>query len=124
MAIEPAPAPSVDFAGVWRNELGSEMELQLNGNAVSGIYRTNVGSPKPTEEFSLVGLATGDLITFTVNFGKYGSLTAWAGQHTEHEAGVYEIRTLWHLAKNIENADEPEDLWSAVLAGANTFKRI
>ena len=70
MTIESAPAPSVDFAGVWRNELGSEMEVQINDNTVSGIYRTNVGSPKPTEEFALVGFATGDLITFTVNFGE------------------------------------------------------
>ncbi len=120
---EPAPPPSVDFEGNWENGLGSQMELSVNGNAVSGVYRTNVGAPTPTEEFDLVGLVTGDLITFTVNFGKYGSLTAWAGQHTEKGVGEFEIKTLWHLAKNIPDAEEPSDLWSGILAGANSFSR-
>ena len=120
---EPAPPPSVDFAGVWENGLGSEMEIAVNVNQITGVYRTNVGAPTPSEEFDLVGFVTGDIITFTVNFGKYGSLTAWAGQHTEVSAGVFEIKTLWHLAKNVPDANEPEELWSAILAGANSFKR-
>lgn len=124
MAVEPAPPPSVMFEGKWKNNLDSEMELTVQGNHISGIYRTNVGSPSPTEEFDLKGFATGDLITFTVNFGKYGSLTAWAGQHTEESPGSYVINTLWHLAKNVPDADEPDDLWSAVLAGANQFSRV
>ena len=115
------PPPGVDFEGLWKNGLQSEMELSVNGNKVTGKYRANVGAPQPTEEFDLVGWATEDLITFTVNFGKYGSLTAWVGQHTEVRPGEYEIRTLWHLAKDIPDADEHENLWAAVLAGANTF---
>jgi hypothetical protein len=99
------------------------MELTISGNNITGVYRTNVGSPQPSEEFSLVGFATGDLLTFTVNFGKYGSITAWAGQHTEPTPGEYVIKTLWHLAKNVADPSEPEDLWSAILAGANTFRR-
>lgn len=121
--VEAAPAPSVDFEGVWMNGLGSEMELSVNGNALSGVYRTNVGAPAPTEEFALVGFVTNDLITFTVNFGKYGSITAWAGQHTEVSAGQFEIKTLWHLTKNVTDQNEPEELWSSILAGANTFTR-
>jgi hypothetical protein len=99
------------------------MELAITGNKVAGVYRTNVGAPAPTEEFDLTGFVSGDLITFTVNFGKYGSLTAWAGQHTEIRSGEYEIKTLWHLAKNIADANEPADLWSSILAGANSFTR-
>jgi len=38
--------------------------------------------PKPTEEFDLVGFASEHLLAFTVNFGEYGSLTAWVGLHT------------------------------------------
>jgi hypothetical protein len=120
---EPAPAPSVDFEGIWINSLGSEMELAVNGNTIAGVYRTNVGAPAPTEEFALVGFATNDLITFTVNFGKFGSLTAWAGQHTEIAAGQFEIKTLWYLTKNVADANEPAELWSSILAGANTFTR-
>ena len=99
------------------------MELAVNGNEVTGTYRTNVGAPAPTEEFDIVGFVTGDLITFTVNFGMYGSLTAWAGQHTEPRPNEYEIQTLWHLAKNIADPDEPTGLWAGVLAGANVFTR-
>jgi hypothetical protein len=120
---EPAPLPTVDFEGTWENGLESTMELSVSGNNVTGIYRTNVGSPKPTEEFDLTGYVTGDLISFTVNFGKYGSLTAWVGQHTEPEAGQFEIKTLWHLTKNVPDNDEPDDLWSSILAGANSFTR-
>ena len=120
---EPSPPPNVDFEGIWENTLGSQMELSVQGNAVTGIYRTNVGAPEPTEEFSIVGFATGDLISFTTNFGKYGSLTAWVGQHTEVAAGQYEIRTMWHLARNVPDHEEPDDLWSATLAGANVFTR-
>ncbi|KLN59644.1 hypothetical protein WH96_16490 [Kiloniella spongiae] len=121
--VELAPPPSEDFQGIWENGLGSQMELSVQGNDVSGIYRTNVGEPTPTEEFDLTGFASGDLITFTVNFGKYGSLTAWAGQHTVIRPGEFEIKTLWHLAKNIAEQNEPKELWSGILAGANSFVR-
>lgn len=120
---EIAPPPSVDFSGVWHNGLGSAMDLSISGNLVSGIYKTNVGSPKPTEEFPVTGFVTGDLICFSANFGKYGSLTTWAGQHTETKPGVFEIKTLWHLAKDVPDSNEPKEMWSAVWAGANDFSR-
>jgi hypothetical protein len=123
MALEPAPLPSVDFSGKWINELHSEMELVITGNGVTGVYRTHVGQPKPTEAFPLVGFVTGDMISFTVNFGKYGSLTAWVGQHTEPKPGNYAIRTLWQLSKNVQDQDEPEQLWGSVLTGSNLFAR-
>lgn len=120
---KPGPVPTVDFTGKWKNNLGSEMELEaLTNGRVKGIYRTGVGQPAPTEEFELVGFASGDLLSFTVNFGKYGSLTAWAGQHTV-ENKVERIYTLWHLARNVKDAEEPKELWGAILAGANTFER-
>jgi len=120
----PNPSTIVDFDGIWRNGLGSEMDLSVDqtGN-VTGTYKTNVGAPTPTEEFPLVGFASGDLITFTVNFGQYGSLTSWAGQHTEDSTGNGQIHTLWHLAKNIKDEDEPANLWAGILAGANIFTR-
>ena len=123
MTIQPAPAPTVDFAGKWVNDLNSEMELTVVGNELRGTYRTNVGQPAPTEEFALIGLVTEDIISFSVNFGIYGSLTAWVGQHIEGPSGNFKIKTLWHLTKNVQDSDEPEDLWSSILAGANTFSR-
>ncbi|MGF6189312.1 avidin/streptavidin family protein [Serratia sp. 2723] len=116
-------APGVNFDGKWRNELNSEMELKINANgAVSGKYKTGVGAPGKTEEFELTGFTSGDLLSFTVNFGNYGSLTSWAGQLTT-EGGVEVIKTMWLLARNIKDADEPESIWGAILTGYDNFKR-
>ena len=118
-----APTPKVNFNGKWRNELHSEMDLVVDtAGSVTGTYRTGVGSPSPVEEFDLVGFASADLLSFTVNFGQYGSLTSWAGQHTV-QGGAERIKTMWLLAKNVEDANEPASLWGAVLTGADTFRR-
>lgn len=117
-------ARQVDFNGLWRNELNSEMELVVNAKSgsVTGVYRTGVGTPKPTEDFSLVGFASGDLLSFTVNFGKYGSLTSWSGQ-SALVAGKDVIKTMWLMAENVPDSDEPDKLWGAMLTGADNFRR-
>lgn len=112
-----------DFAGSWRSQRGSEMELALSGRSLSGTYRTAVGEPGPDEGFSLVGFVNGDLIAFTVDFGVYGSVAAWAGQHTT-EAGGERIHALWYLPRNLVDAEEPRMLWAGILAGADTFTRV
>lgn len=118
-----APAPVINFNGKWRNELLSEMDLVVDEiGSVTGKYRTGVGSPSPIQEFDLVGFASGDLLSFTVNFGQFGSLTSWVGQHTV-EAGGEKIQTMWLLAKNVEDSIEPASLWGAVLTGADIFRR-
>lgn len=118
-----APAPSVNFNGKWRNELDSEMNLIVDARGnVSGKFKTGVGAPSPAEVFDLVGFASGDLLSFTVNFGKYGSLTSWVGQHTI-ENGTDVIKTLWLLSRNIEDQEEPANLWGAVLTGYDNFQR-
>ena len=114
---------AVDFAGRWKNQHGSEMQLRVGpGGRLIGTYHTAVGAPSPKQEFELTGFTCGDLVAFTVNFGRFGSLTAWTGQHTLAD-GAERIQTLWHLAKNIPAADEPRALWAGVLAGADTFER-
>lgn len=113
------------FDGTWYNQYPSQMTLKVDpttGN-VSGVYQTEVGAPNPGEKFSLVGFVSGDLLAFSVNFGKYGSLTSWAGQLTENKQGKEQIDTFWHLVKNVEDADEPKKMWAAVLTGADTFLR-
>src|SRR3954462_13766833 len=116
-------APTVNFNGTWVNELGSKMELKVSQTGeVIGTYATAVGTPPKNERFDLRGFASGDLLAFTVNFGKYGSLTSWAGQHTEEDQGAV-IKTMWILARNIEDQNEPGQLWGAVLTGYNNFTR-
>lgn len=118
--------PKIPFAGTWHNDLDSQMELKVGADgALSGKYRTRVGAPQDSEEFALVGSVNGDLIAFVVNWGAYGSVTAWVGQHTADEGGAHErIVTLWHLGKNLSEGAEAGALWGAITAGANTFTRV
>ena len=114
----------VDFSGRWKNQHGSEMELRMGpGDRLTGSYHTAVGAPSPSQEFELAGFACGDLVAFTVDFGRFGSLTAWAGQHTRAD-GVERIHTLWHLAKNVLEGEESGGPWTGVLAGADVFERV
>ena len=86
-------------------------------------FRTAVGVPSPKESFPLCGFVEGDLIAFSVSFGLHESVTAWAGQHTIVD-GRERIETLWHLARNIADEDEPRALWSAILSGADSFELL
>ena len=115
--------PTIDFSGIWVNELGSEMELTVQEGRANGTYRTGVGRASPAERFELTGFASRDRIVFCVKFGTYGTLGAWAGLHSE-ENGVEEIYSLWHLPRDIQEDEEAKDYrWSAILTGVNTFKR-
>ena len=106
----------MNFTGTWNNERGSQMVLDHHGNQIVGTYRTNVGSPEASETFALVGFAVETRITFTVDYSRYGSLTAWTGYVEE---GV--LHTLWHLARRPE---EPSEAWASVRAGAARFTRV
>ena len=116
--------PLFDFDGRWYNQHASHMDIQVDKNGgVSGSYSTAVGAPGQEEEFQLVGFAAEDQISFTVNFGKYASLTAWAGQATEDADKNAVILTFWHLTKNIPDPAEPKNQWATVLTGSDVFKR-
>ncbi len=111
-----------NFEGTWKNQLSSDMTLTVVDGKVTGKYRTGVGAPTPAEEFELVGFTTCDQISFTVNFGKYGSLTSWVGQHTT-DGGKEVIKTMWLLSENVPDSEEPKKLWGSVLTGADNFVR-
>lgn len=112
----------IDFSGTWVNDLGSEVTFVQNVREITGTYKTNVGQPDPTEEFNVVGWAFGDQISFTTDFSKHGSLTAWVGQHTDH-TGEEVIHTLWQLSRNVQDPNEKESLWAGIQAGSNQFRR-
>lgn len=121
-ALLASPA-AVDFNGAWRNELGSEMHLIVDAHGVvSGKFRTGVGEPQSAAEFELSGFASGDLLSFVVNFGRYNSLASWSGQHTVDD-GNEVIKTMWLLARDVADADESSGMWAAVLTGSNHFRR-
>ncbi|GGX67769.1 hypothetical protein GCM10011309_16800 [Litorimonas cladophorae] len=115
-------SPVAEVAGAWVNERGSSVTFTENAGLLSGYYNTQLGNPDPASRFPLTGFIEGDQLTFTVNFKGYGSLTSWTGQISEDAEGVY-IRTLWHLTRDVPDAQEEDDLWSSIIAGPATFRR-
>jgi hypothetical protein len=115
-------APS-GFDGVWNNQLGSKMSLVVRGNAVTVKYESAVsGLDKPVTG-DIVGFVADDIIAIVVKWNiKSVSMTTWVGQAVLVD-GRERLNTLWHLIRNTPEADEPEDAWAAVLAGADYFSR-
>lgn len=110
-----APKSGIDFSGYWQNQLKSQMLLSVDGAGnVTGEYHTAVGDPD-NQIAPLVGYATGDILTFTVNYG--GSLAVWAGHYNPVLA---ELVTMWYLA-----VDSPDDQdWDETLAGSDRFVKL
>jgi hypothetical protein len=113
----------MDFAGTWHNQHGSVMDLEISDDGrVTGRFMSGVGLAELGEPFALAGFVAGDLISFTVDFGPRGSLTAWVG-HGWLEHGVERIETLWQMAVELPLPGEQATLWRGTWAGADTFAR-
>jgi hypothetical protein len=109
----------VDFAGTWRNQIGSTMTITVAGQAVTGEYVSTDSSNNTTAKGRLVGSVDGDLIAFVVNWDDYLSLTAWTGQLVGAK-----LKTLWLLVKDTAEDDEALKLWQSTNAGADEFTKI
>lgn len=116
-------ASAEDISGTWVNERGSAVTFTDNNGLLSGYYNTQLGNPDPESRFPLTGFIEGDQVTFTVNFKSYSSLTSWTGQMSEDDQGPF-IRTLWHLTRDIPDAEEDEDMWSSIIAGSAKFRPV
>jgi Avidin family len=116
-----APSSQIDFSGQWKNELGSSMVLSIEGSQVTGTYLSAVSAGDGPVEAPLYGSVTGDLISFSVNWGN--SITSWVG-HGIRENDQDGIVTLWHLVAAIPDETNPQSQWKTVYAGADSFTRI
>lgn len=111
---------TVDFSGHWVNELGSYMDLTLAGNTLSGNYvsaKSKGGGATPP--FPIVGTVSGDLISWTVNWGVM--ITAWVGHGVIQKDGTVRILTLWQIIQVVADETDPGEQWKTVLAGADEF---
>jgi len=112
-----------DISGVWVNQRGSSVSFVETEGQLTGTYNTQLGSPDPATAFPLSGIIAGDQIAFAVNFQDYGSLTNWTGQISEDAEGPF-IRTLWHLTRDVPDAQEEDDMWGSITSGYAVFRPV
>lgn len=119
------------ITGIWYNELGSQMELFIDGqNNITGLYMTKVGYAEGT--YHLIGqadLSTNPLpkqglsISFVVcwineHFNSHAS-TGWVGQLHFADTEDETITTTWLLT----NETTPDQNWHSTLVGQDIFTR-
>ena len=112
--------------GLWYNELGSSMELQVNGNVVSGMYHTGVGEAQGS--YPVKGLtdthplgqnqAVGFVVIWENKGGSSHSVTTWSGQ-LQMIDGQEVLTATWLLT----HETDPELDWQSTLVGKDTFTR-
>ncbi|XP_068709555.1 avidin-related protein 4/5-like [Montipora foliosa] len=113
-----------DVSGIWHNQLGSTMEINLNkdGTSFSGTYSNNAPDSPPLIE-SLIGSvgSSGSPATlgFTVNFEGGRFTTSWSGQYFNND-GDEVLLTTWLMTANLSDANE---YWESTNVGQDRFTR-
>lgn len=127
MTVAGVSPPTCEFpVGMWSNQLGSTMIITSVDNVtrlVTGCYCSPSGTA--SEWFRLTGFVNSqpflegqnnaNLISWVVQWGKFGSLTTWSGLCHEIP-GSPSIDALWHLTRS--NADQT---WSHRLTDFDHF---
>lgn len=107
------------FAGHWQNQHGSKIDLRIAPDgAVNGEFQSGVGLAEPGEKFPVTGFASDDLVSFVVDFSRYGSITCWSG-HLADGA----IEAVWHMALGAAKAPGSRNAWKGTWTGFDTFRR-
>lgn len=119
-----APPTCSNPIGTWQNQIQSILTLKTYDSttgAIAGTYTSPsgggsivvplVGWMNTTKSSSKSNYKT--VISFTVNWGQFGDVTAWTGtcDNTKNQ-----ITGLWHLAYTATDYD-----WDHVLAGEDIF---
>ena len=124
MTLVASSACAHDLDGAWRNESGSTLIVEVAADGrMAGRYCSELGRVEPESCHPLTGWVTGDVVGFAVKFDPPGSVTAWSGQVGEDVAGRY-LRTLWHLSRDVPEAEEDDRLWESVISGFATFRPV
>jgi hypothetical protein len=107
--------------GTWHNQHGSQVDLELDSEGrVHGMMTVGDGLAR-SKAFPLVGFVRGDLIGFTVDFGRHGSVTSWTGHIYDEEGGPPRIEALWHMATLVPHPGKADERWKSVWTGADQF---
>ena len=113
-------------SGLWYNELGSMMQLNVSGGNVWGWYYSAVGTakasyplsgqinPQPYPFSQVLGWA----VAWTNAYANAHSSTSWSGQYQTVE-NQEEIVAFWLLTSETQEQDD----WEATLVGKDVFTR-
>lgn len=108
----------VDFAGDWKNQLGSIMHLVQANDALEGTYTSTVSGTGGTTIGDLQGYVDGDLISVVVHWRDFQAITSWVGQCALGSSNK-SIKTLWQMTKQVDAGEE----WASINAGSDIFTR-
>ena len=108
-----------DIKGTWRNELGSLLVItKVNSGAIAGTYANYAALGSPVNLVGWVNTTGGTnyekVVSFSVNWGSYGSVTSWSGTCSSNT-----IKTIWNLARTTSN-----QVWSHIVTNSDTFTPI
>jgi hypothetical protein len=110
-----------EWNGVWHNQYGSEIVLEQGADGrLTG--RLVVEKRGKSETFALTGVAHGELVSFSVDWGKHGAVTAWVGHMLPGADGPV-IEAMWHMAVHVPHPERSEERWRSVWTGADSFRR-
>ena len=116
-------------SGLWYNELGSMMQLNVSGGNVWGWYYSAVGTAKNTYPLSgqtnpqpyPFSQVLGWAVAWTNAYVNAHSATAWSGQYQTVD-NQEEIVAFWLLTNETDETKVPDD-WNATLIGKDVFTR-
>ena len=108
--------------GIWHNQHGSQLELEVDSDGrLHGMMIVGDGIAR-AQSYPLVGFVRGDLIGFTVDFGRNGSLTSWTGHYCAEDDRPRRIETLWHMATLVPHPGKADQRWKSIWSGADEFR--
>lgn len=121
-----AAKPSCEkLEGEWKNDLGSTLKIKSVGSdgKLSGTYTSPSGTSGSAAP--MIGWAnsappaTGGnnikVVSFSVNWGSYGSVTSWSGACSVKN-GTPTISTIWNLVRSNSSHE-----WDHILTNTDTF---
>ncbi|MDH4186480.1 MAG: avidin/streptavidin family protein [Nitrospira sp.] len=115
-----------NLQGEWKNQLGSTLSISsIDGKTgkLTGTYVSPSGTAGDKHELS--GWVNNEknpeaksftpAISFSVQWGKYGSITSWTGS-CDDKGGVPTITTIWNLVRT-----SSQFTWDHVLTNSDVF---
>lgn len=112
-----------DLAGVWRNQLGSELVLHadgfggLSGSFHTGTHRAEEGAAGVTGSYDTLTAGSDCVLAFTVKWSEAHGFTVWAGRY---RGGDGTIQATWLMTVD----SEPEEEWRSTVIGHDVFHRV